>query len=124
MQLLLNRLVAFVVEFEASKDMSESQHAEWVGSRARTAVLRALASALTAAPAPGRPAAAADVLRHAAQDAVAGSGTAALLLRWLTLLCADTTVLLTEAAAVHQARPPCAPHQTRKSPATPPSRQA
>lgn len=108
LQLLLGRLVAFVVEAEASKDMSEAQHAEWVSARARVAVLRALASALTATP-PRPPAAAADGLRAAAADALAESGTAALLLRWLTSLCSDTVVLLVEAPAVHQVRPPKPP---------------
>lgn len=102
-QLVLGRVIAFVVEFEASKDMSESQHAEWAGSRARVAVLRALASALSAT-APQAAAPAAEALRAAAQEALDTSGTAPLLLRWLMSLCADTTVLLTESPAVHQVR--------------------
>lgn len=44
--MLVHRLVAFVVDFEASKDASEAQHAEWVSTRMRLAVLNAMSSVL------------------------------------------------------------------------------
>lgn len=46
MQMLIRRLVAFVVDFEASKDASEAQHAEWVSTCMRVAVLNALSNIL------------------------------------------------------------------------------
>jgi hypothetical protein len=118
--MLVRRLLSLVEEFEASKDAGEAQYAEWVGIRARVAVLHTISTCLLSegplpiAPNPKAAAAQAVIGGPEGEKAARGSleevlllmleetGKGPLVKKWLERLCLDTSVLQTEVAAVHQ----------------------